>query len=202
MTASRNPQPVPDPAWVLVVDDDQHDCMAAFRLLEREGHHATVADNPSAALRLLAAEPYDLVLLDLAPPAPDRYALLAAIKDDERLRHVPVIATGPASEAGAVARCLELGAEDYLPKPFEPTLVQAKVGASLTRKRLQEELAEYVDAVSHIAEVASALTSEDFDTAPLTRLARRPGPVGQLARTVLWMATDARANPPASRRHP
>jgi two-component system cell cycle response regulator len=200
MTASPHPQPVRDRAWVLVVDDDQHDCMLAFRLLEREGHHATVADNPPAALRLLAEEPYDLVLLDLAPPAPDRYALLAAIKGDEGLRHIPVIATGPATEAGVVARCLELGAEDYLSKPFEPVLVRAKVGASLTRKRLEAQLADYVDAVSHLAEAASAPPGEDFDAVPLTRLARRPGPVGQLARAVLWLATDVRTDTPASRR--
>jgi two-component system cell cycle response regulator len=185
MTASPHPQPVRDRAWVLVVDDDQHDCMLAFRLLEREGHHATVADNPPA---------------DLAPPAPDRYALLAAIKGDEGLRHIPVIATGPATEAGVVARCLELGAEDYLSKPFEPVLVRAKVGASLTRKRLEAQLADYVDAVSHLAEAASAPPGEDFDAVPLTRLARRPGPVGQLARAVLWLATDVRTDTPASRR--
>jgi CheY-like chemotaxis protein len=198
--ATQSPRRTTDPAWVLVADDDENECMLAFRLLEQDGHHATVTDTGPAALDLLAAEPYDLVLLDLALPGPDGYDLLSAIKQDQKLRHVPVIATSPVNDVGVVTRCIERGADDYVPKPFEPVLLRAKVDASLTKKRLREHLAEHLDAISNIAEATSALIGEEIDAATLDRLARRPDPIGHLARAVLQMAVNVRTTPPSSRR--
>src|SRR5919109_549514 len=88
--------------WVLVVDDDAADRMALFRLLERAGHHGTVADGGQAALELLRAETFDLVLLDLLMPGPDGFAVLEAMKGDRWLPAVPVIAITALDDPGSV----------------------------------------------------------------------------------------------------
>ena len=87
---------------------------------------------------LLAAEPFDLVLLDVMMPVLDGIETLARLKADERLRHIPVIMISAVGEIDRVARCIELGAEDYLPKPFNKVILRARVGASLDRKRLRD----------------------------------------------------------------
>lgn len=128
--------------WMLVVDDDATDRMILFRLLEQDGYHATVADNGQTAIELLREEPYDLVLLDLLMPEPDGYAVLQTLKSDGALRHIPVIVISASEEIDAVARCFDLGADDYIPKPFHPTVLRARVGASLEKKRLRDQVAE------------------------------------------------------------
>ena len=86
----------------------------------------------------LAAEPFDLVLLDVMMPVLDGIDTLARIKADPELRHLSVIMISAASDRARVVRCLELGAADYLPKPFDRAILRARVGASLERKRLRD----------------------------------------------------------------
>ena len=76
-------------------------------------------------------------------PELNGYQVLAELKADERLRHIPVIMISAVDELDSVIRCIELGAEDYLPKPFNPTLLKARVGACLEKKRLHDELIEW-----------------------------------------------------------
>jgi adenylate cyclase len=83
------------------------------------------------------------VLLDIMMPELNGYQVLAELKADERLRHIPVIMISAVDELDSVIRCIELGAEDYLPKPFNPTLLKARVGACLEKKRLHDELIEW-----------------------------------------------------------
>jgi signal transduction histidine kinase len=78
---------------------------------------------------------FDLVLLDIMMPDMDGYEVLGHLKADERLRHVPVIMISAIDEVQSVVRCIEAGAEDYLAKPFDPTLLKARIGASLEKKR-------------------------------------------------------------------
>jgi len=170
--------------WMLVVDDDATDRMALFRLLERDGHHATVADNGHAALDLLREEPYDLVLLDLLMPDPDGYAVLETMKSDGQLRNIPVIVVTALDERDGVVRCLELGADDYVPKPFDPALLRARIGASLEKKRLREREGEVLELVGHVAEAASAVGSATFEPEQLEPLTRRPDSLGELARAI------------------
>jgi adenylate cyclase len=135
---------------ILVGDDDAISRALLVRGLELDGHQVAVAENGNQALDLLRASPYDVVLLDVLMPELDGYDTLARIVDDETLRHIPVIMISGLEDIESVARCLEMGAQDYLPKPFNPVLLRARINGCLTRKRLDdtiraqaEELAEW-----------------------------------------------------------
>ena len=124
---------------ILIVDDNDDNLYALRKRLARAGYrNVTSAANGRKALELLAAGSFDLVLLDLMMPQLDGYGVLQVMKADPVLRHVPVIMISAVSELDSVVRCIELGAEDYLPKPFNGVLLQARIGACLERKRLHD----------------------------------------------------------------
>lgn len=127
-----------DGAYVLVVDDDQVNRSLLVRGLEREGHRHATAENGRQALELLRAEAFDVVLLDIVMPQMDGYDALAAIEADPGLRHIPVIMISALGELDSVVRCIEMGADDYLPKPFDPVLLRARLNGCLTKKRLRD----------------------------------------------------------------
>ena len=108
-------------------------------LLEADGHKATVAENGRLGLEAITAKPYDLVLLDVMMPEMNGYQVLEQLKADPNLRDIPVIVLSALDEIGSVVRCIELGAEDYLPKPFDPVLLRARIGACLEKKRLRDQ---------------------------------------------------------------
>jgi CheY-like chemotaxis protein len=170
--------------WILVVDDDATDRMILFRLLERGGHHATVANDGQAALDLLRTDPFDLVLLDLLMPDPDGYAVLEQIKTDPRLAHIPVLVISGVEGTHDIVRCLQLGAEDYISKPIDPHVLRARISASLEKKRLRERQDEYLDVICSVAEAAAAAGSAGFEPARLDAPAQRPDALGRLARAV------------------
>ncbi|MCZ7565632.1 MAG: response regulator [Burkholderiales bacterium] len=143
----------PDPA-LLVVDDNEDNRYTLVQRLKRQGYsNLTTAVNGREALDLLRAQPFDLVLLDVTMPEMNGYEVLAHLKADSRLRHVPVVMISAVDQVESVVRCIELGAEDYLPKPFNPTLLRARVGASLEKKRLRDELE------AHVARIEADLES-------------------------------------------
>ena len=123
---------------VLVVDDSAPNREVLARRLERRGLITRLAEDGCAALDSLAAEPFDLVLLDVQMPRKDGYETLLAMKQDESLRNIPVIMISALDELDTVIRCIEAGAEDYLPKPFNPTLLRARINACLEKKRLRD----------------------------------------------------------------
>lgn len=126
---------------LLVVDDNEDNRYTLTRRLQREGYtNVTTAANGQEALDLLYTQPFDLVLLDIMMPEVNGYQVLERLKADSDLRHMPVIMISAVDEMESVIRCIELGAEDYLPKPFNATLLRARVGASLEKKRLRDEL--------------------------------------------------------------
>ena len=126
---------------LLVVDDNEDNRYTLARRLTREGYAnlATVA-NGREALQLLGSRPVDLVLLDIMMPEMNGYEVLERMKGSDQLRHIPVIMISAVDEIESVVRCIELGADDYLSKPFNPTLLRARVGASLERKRLHDQV--------------------------------------------------------------
>ncbi len=134
----------PGDAALLVVDDNEDNRYALTRRLAREGYAniATAVDGEQA-LELVRGKAFDLVLLDIMMPKVNGYEVLAQMKADEKLRHIPVIMISAVDELDSVVRCIENGAEDYLPKPFNPTLLRARVGASLERKRLHDQIAAW-----------------------------------------------------------
>jgi len=140
---------------LLIVDDNEDNRYTLTRRLQREGYtnFATAADGEQA-LELLGARPFDLVLLDVMMPGLNGYEVLERMRADIRLRHVPVIMISAVDEIESVIRCIELGAEDYLPKPFNPTLLRARVGASLEKKRLRDELVRHTHRMEKELETA------------------------------------------------
>ena len=145
--------PPPGAATILVVDDNAENRDMLARRLRREGHHVRIAEGGHAALAALAEAPADLVLLDVMMPDLDGYGVLGRLKADPRLRHVPVIMISALDHLASVIRCIELGAEDYLSKPFDATLLRARIGASLEKKRLRDEI------VGHLQRMEQELTS-------------------------------------------
>jgi len=124
---------------LLVVDDNEDNRYTLTRRLTREGYtNLTTAINGREALDLLQAKPFDLILLDIMMPDMNGYEVLEFMKAGAELRNIPVIMISALSETESVIRCIELGAEDYLPKPFNPTLLRARVGASLEKKRRRD----------------------------------------------------------------
>src|SRR5262245_30031771 len=132
---------------ILIVDDDRINRALLTRGVEQAGHHVTTAENGRDALALLRDHPFDVVLLDIVMPELDGVSVLEQIKADPRLQHVPVIMISAVDEIESVVRCIEMGAEDYLPKPFDPVLLRARINAGLARKRLHEVEQERVRSV-------------------------------------------------------
>ena len=125
---------------ILVVDDNASNRDLLSRRLVREGYRVTAAESGVAALALTAAEDFDLVLLDLMMPGMSGFEVLCRLKAEESTRHIPVIMISALDELDSTVRCIEAGAEDYLPKPFNPVLLRARISACLEKKRLLDEL--------------------------------------------------------------
>ena len=141
---------------ILVVDDNRVNRLLLGRALEQLGHAVTFAENGRQALAALRERPVDLVLLDIEMPEMDGYQALGALAADPRLRDVPVVMMSSVEEVDSVARCIEMGAEDYLFKPVNPVLLRARVGASLEKKRLRDRQRELFHRFA-TAEVAEEL---------------------------------------------
>ena len=134
----------PADAALLVVDDNEDNRYTLTRRLKREGYvNLTTANDGRQALELLRTKKFDLVLLDIMMPEMNGYEVLEQLKADAELRHLPVIMISAVDEIESVVRCIELGAEDYLPKPFNATLLRARVGASLEKKALRDEVHDW-----------------------------------------------------------
>ena len=127
-------------AALLVVDDNEDNRYTLTLQLSLQGYsNLTIATNGHEALDFLRSRPFDLVLLDIMMPDLNGYEVLEHMKASPELRDVPVIMISALSEIDSVVRCIELGAEDYLSKPFNATLLRARVGATLEKKRLHDE---------------------------------------------------------------
>ena len=124
---------------VLVVDDNGINRLKISRGVEQHGHEVAVAENGRQALEMLQAEAYDLILLDIVMPEMDGYEVLQELKSDPQLRAIPVVVISALDELESVVRCIEMGAEDYLPKSFDPVILRARINASLEKKRLRDQ---------------------------------------------------------------
>jgi class 3 adenylate cyclase len=129
---------------ILVVDDNGSNRDLLARRLAREGHEVIEAESGRRALQLLGVEEIDLILLDLMMPDMNGLEVLDRLKADDRLREIPVIMISGLQETDSVIRCIEAGAEDYLPKPFNPILLRARISACLERKRWHDRERHYL----------------------------------------------------------
>lgn len=123
---------------LLVVDDNELNRDMLSRRLERLGYSVATAEGGLRALEMLREGTFDLLLLDIMMPDLNGYEVLERIKADERLRLLPVIVLSALDEIESAVRCIEIGADDYLPKPFDSVLLQARIGACLEKKRLRD----------------------------------------------------------------
>ncbi len=180
-------------ASILVVDDDQINRMVLAHDLEQEGHRVTAVEDGGSALEALRDGRFDVVLLDVLMPEMDGYETLTQIERDEKLRHVPVIMVSALEDIESVVRCIELGAADYLPKPFDPVLLRARINGCLTKKRLHDLELEYIEQVGHVVDAATAVENGTFAPESLDAVAARDDALGQLARVFRRMAREVTA---------
>jgi CheY-like chemotaxis protein len=178
---------------VLVVDDNDINRDILSRRLERNSLNVTTATNGREALRMIAAQPFDLVLLDIMMPEMNGLEVLQHLKADANLRDIPVIMISALDEIGSVVRCLEMGAEDYLPKPFNPVVLHARIGTCLEKKRLRDQEVKYLRNVNQVTAAASAIEAGAFDPNSLSGVATRTDELGQLARVFQRMAREVAA---------
>ena len=156
MSASASP-----PGTILIADDNRVNRLLLARGLEQQGHAVVFAEHGREALDLLRARPFDLMLLDVLMPELDGYEVLADLKLDPHLRDIPVIMTSALDELDSVVKCIEMGAEDYLTKPINPVLLNARITASLEKKRLRDEQRELISRFA-TKEVAEDLLTSGF----------------------------------------
>jgi serine phosphatase RsbU (regulator of sigma subunit) len=123
---------------VLIVVDDPGDRDTLSRQLRQEGYVVDTAEVGGEALEKLRAAPFDLVLVDVRLPEMDDLQLLEALRDDTELAHIPVIVVSAEGDLDGIVRCLEAGANDYLPRSFKPAMLRARMSAALDRKRVHD----------------------------------------------------------------
>jgi class 3 adenylate cyclase len=155
---------------LLVVDDNEDNRDMLARRLRRQGYEVLTAAGGRAALETLAARPLDLVLLDVMMPDLDGYAVLQQLKADPALRDIPVLMISALDELDSVVRCIQLGADDYLGKPFDPVLLQARIGACLEKKRLHDQEARHRRELAALNQTLERRVAEQV--AQLERLGR------------------------------
>jgi len=179
---------------LLVVDDNEDNRYTLIQRLKRLGYtNVTTAVDGRQALDCLRERAFDLVLLDVMMPGLNGYEVLERLRADDRLRHLPVIMISAVDQVESVVRCIELGAEDYLPKPFNPVLLRARVGACLEKKRLRDHEVRYLQDVAQVTSAAAAVEAEAFEAGMLAGVAERPDTLGQLARVFIRMAVEVAA---------
>jgi class 3 adenylate cyclase/CheY-like chemotaxis protein len=130
---------------ILVVDDIAANRDLLSRRLLRDGHQVETASDGASALDRLVSEAFDLILLDLMMPGMSGFEALCRLKSSSRTRHIPVIMISALNELDATVRCIEAGAEDYIPKPFNPILLRARIGACLEKKWLRDREQLYLE---------------------------------------------------------
>ncbi len=158
-------------AHVLVVDDNAMNRDLLARRVERLGHTVGLAENGREALAQLDGAAFDLILLDVTMPEMDGYEVLERLKADPARAHIPVIMISAVDQAEEIARCIALGADDFLPKPFNPLLLKARMGTSLAKKRLHDRERLYAEGLERELELGRRIQTSFLPEA-------LPAPVG------------------------
>jgi serine phosphatase RsbU (regulator of sigma subunit) len=127
-----------DPAKILIVDDEPYNLDYLEQELEDLGYETLGAANGEQALELVASDSPDMILLDIMMPGMDGFEVLSRLKEDVSWRHIPVVLISALSDINSVVKGIEMGAEDYLPKPFDPVILEARLNAGLEKKRLSD----------------------------------------------------------------
>lgn len=180
-------------ARILVVDDMEDNRAVLARRLARQNHRVETAENGRRALERLQQEPFDLVLLDVMMPEVDGFEVLQQMRASPALHDIPVIMISALDDLSSVVRCIESGAVDYLPKPFDPTLLRARIGAALEKKRYHDRELDYLRQVDHVITAAAAVEDGTYVTQMLGGIMVRNDELGRLARVFDSMVAGVQA---------
>jgi len=178
------------PAKILIVDDEPFNVDYLEQELEDLDYETLTAFNGQEALDQVTAGLPDLVLLDIMMPVMDGFTVLSRLKANKETRDIPVIIISAMNDLASIVKGIKLGAEDYLPKPFDEVLLQARIEASLEKKRFRDQEVEYLRQVDRLTEAAAAVEAETFDPETLSDVAARPDALGQLTRVFRRMARE------------
>lgn len=158
------------PSLILVVDDNASNRDLLSRRLQRQGHTVLQAADGTTALTIVEQQAPDLILLDLMMPGISGYDVLTFVKGDPRFRDIPIIMISALSELDSVVRCIEAGADDYLAKPFDATLLRARVRSSLDRKHMRDREQKMMEALRLEKERSEQLLLNILPRAIVSRL--------------------------------
>ncbi|HEX7074136.1 MAG TPA: adenylate/guanylate cyclase domain-containing protein [Hyphomicrobiaceae bacterium] len=161
---------IPCTCHILVVDDHESNRDLLIRRLTREGHAVTTAASGEEALSLVEQDRFDLILLDLLMPGLSGFDVLTQLKNHPSHRDIPVIMISALDQIESVARCIEAGAEDYMPKPFNPVLLKARINACIEKKRLREREKMFLEQLKVEKEKSEALLLNILPMAIVSRL--------------------------------
>ena len=178
------------PGRILVVDDHKTNRLKMSFAVKKEGHTVETAENGLEAMEMLRASPFDLVLLDIVMPVMDGYEVLERMNRDQQLRDIPVLVISSMQEMASIVKGIQMGAEDYLPKTFDPVFLKARVDACLEKKRFRDQEIEYLRQVDRLTDAAAALENDSFDPDSLADVANRSDALGQLTRVFQRMARE------------
>jgi CheY-like chemotaxis protein len=178
---------------ILVVDDEEINRDLLTRRLTHQGHIVFTADRGEAALALAAHECVDLILLDVLMPGLSGYDVLSRIKADAALRDVPVLMISALDQTSSVTRCIALGADDYLTKPFDPLVLRARVNSCLRKKWARDFELAYLRGVEKVTAAALAVETGSFAPDSLDDVGERSDALGNLARLFQRMGVEVAA---------
>ncbi|MBK8933754.1 MAG: response regulator [Chloroflexi bacterium] len=147
-------------AHILIVDDNRLNRVKLARVLQQQGFQTTEAENGRLALECLGNGRYDLMLLDIVMPELNGFQVLEAMQQDKQIINVPVIVISAQDEIDNAVRCIEMGAEDYLIKPFNPVLLNARLSAALEKKRLRDQEHAFLEQLQIERQRLEAYTQE------------------------------------------
>jgi class 3 adenylate cyclase len=149
-------------ASILVVEDNEVHRATLKKLLGRQGHRVTSAENGRRGLDLIRSERFDMVLLDIVMPEMDGFQVLKDIKSDPLLRHIPVVVITALDDIESAVQCIEMGAEDYLTKPFDSVVLRARINSGLSKKRLHDLEQSHLEQVTHLNRQLEARVEEQM----------------------------------------
>ncbi|BCH05656.1 hypothetical protein MesoLj131c_74040 (plasmid) [Mesorhizobium sp. 131-3-5] len=178
-------------ARVLIVDDSGTVRLKLSKAIQTLGHETTAVASGKLALEQVSQNSFDLVLLDIVMPEMDGFEVLKALKSSRATRDLPVIVISALDEEmGSVISAIELGAEDFLPKDFEPALLKARVDTCIEKKRLRDVETEYLRQVTKLTRAAATLETGRFNPSKLgiRDVASRSDGLGKLATVFATMA--------------
>jgi PleD family two-component response regulator len=178
------------PAKILIVDDEPFNVDYLEQELEDLDYQTVSAQNGQEALAQVATAMPDLVLLDIMMPLMNGFQVLERLKSEKAWQHIPVIVISAMHDLNSVVKGIKMGAEDYLPKPFNEVLLKARIEACLEKKRFRDQEIAYLQQVDRLTKAAAAVETETFDPDSLADVAARPDSLGQLTRVFQRMARE------------